>query len=293
MAKGEQEFIMLEAFKRFKLAAIILTIVLLAALAAGVVLSYTVLKDLCLWDYPIGQYALIGVFVASIIAGALRAKLAKPSRIEGGVVVRHGIGSFIEHWYTAFGIFAAFVSGVILGLTLGFCLIGPFAHTAADVVAPLNLHYFAVILLTFGGGLFTTEYIFRGNIWYMVPKWHEVIKGFLGKYTYQNYWEEPDKYMASQKSAAVPYYLIGVVCFLSGAIKFGSHIITLNGLLVGLATMVHDYFALFIIFYTCVHVMIVVILGHWASFWSWWTFDMTFHETKHHFKIWYEKLGGK
>ncbi len=278
---------------RFKPQAIILTIVLFAALAGGIVASYTVLKDVSLWDNKIGQYVLIGIFVLGCILGFMRGRLKKQSRIEKGVVIRHGMGSFIEHWYTAFGIFAAAVSGTILGLSLGFGMIGPFAHTAGETVAPLNFHYFAVCLICFGGALFVCDYIANWNIWYLVPKWHEVIKGFIGKYTYRNYWEEPDKYMASQKAAAVPYFLIGVVCFLSGAVKFAAHMISMPAIIDGIATLVHDYFGIFIIFYTCVHVMIVVVLGHWASFWSWWTFDMTLEDTKHHFLVWYDKLRGR
>lgn len=279
---------------KFKPQAILLTIVLLGALAAGIVCCYTMpfFSETSLWDDKIGQIALIGVFALACILGLLRGRLKKQSHIEGDVVIRHGVGSFIEHWYTAWGIFAAFASGILLGFTLGFGLMGPVAQSVETTISSLNFHYFAVCFTVFGGALFTCDYISTGNFRALVPYWHEVTRGFLGKYTLRNYWIEPDKYMASQKAAAVPYYLIGVICFLSGAIKFGAHLISMPVLLDGIATIFHDWFALFIIFYTCVHVMIVVILGHWGEFWSWWTFEVKVKEMKHEFGLWLDKLQG-
>ena len=58
------------------------------------------------------------------------------------------------------------------------------------------------------------------------------------------------------------------------------------------ATIIHDWFTVFIILYTIVHVLIVLLLGHWPYFLSWFTGTVSTKQIEHHNPIWYEELTG-
>ncbi len=273
---------------------IILTVVLLAVMGAGIALSYTVLSDVPLFDNTIAQWVLIGSAVLGIIAGAARGLLKKKPEIKGDVVIRHGVGSFISHWATAIGIFAAMASGIILGLSLIFFNIGPFADTPAKVVAPVNMHYFAVFMTVFGGFFFVADYIAARDWTLLLPNLQDVIQGFIGKYFLGRKWEKEGRYLSSQKSAFVPYFLIGVVMLITGAIKLSAHMLPISANVWGWASVVHDWFTIFIILYTLVHVSLIVFLGHWPAFFSWFTGSMPAKLVEDHHPVWYEELtGGK
>ncbi|MCL2150054.1 MAG: cytochrome b/b6 domain-containing protein [Dehalococcoidia bacterium] len=275
---------------------IITLVILLVATAAGVYLAYspldsfTALNNASLFDNSTACWALVGVATAGLILGAARAFLKKKSEIQRDVVTRHGIGSFISHWFTAFGIFAAIASGIIMGMYFGFWAIGPFASTSGTVISPLNLHYFAVALTLFGAFFFVGDYIFSRNLTLLIPNLQDITKGFIGKYFLRRPWTREDKYLSSQKSAFVPYILIGLVVLVTGAVKVAAHIWPLKASIWGWATIAHDWFAAFTILYTIVHVALVVFLGHWPAFWSWFTGTMKTHEVEHEHAVWYEDL---
>ncbi len=278
---------------------LVVLVILLAATAAGVYLAYnpptsfSAINGASLFDNTVACWALVGVAVAGFVFGAARALLKKKSEIQRDVVTRHGIGSFISHWFTAFGIFAAIASGLLMGMYFGFWAIGPFASTPGAVVSPINLHYFAVVLTLFGAFFFVGDYIFSRNFSLLIPNLQDVTKGFIGKYFLRRPWTREDKYLSSQKSAFVPYILIGLIVLITGAIKVAAHIWPLKSSFWGWATIAHDYFAAFMILYTIVHVALVVFLGHWPAFWSWFTGTMKTHEVEHEHAVWYEDLQTK
>ncbi len=272
---------------------IILTVVLLAVLGAGIFLAYTSLSDVPLFDNTLAQWALIGAAVIGVIAGAARGLLKKAPTVECDVVVRHGVGSFISHWATALGIFAAMASGIILGLSLGFFAIGPFAKTPGTVIAPLNMHYFAVAMAVFGGFFFVADYSAARQWKQLIPNMQDVIQGFIGKYFLRRTWEKEGRYLSSQKSSFLPYFLIGGVMLATGAVKLAAHMLSISADVWGWATIIHDWFTIFIILYTLVHVGIIVALNHWPAFFSWFTGTMPTDLVKHHHAVWYEELTGK
>jgi cytochrome b subunit of formate dehydrogenase len=118
----------------------------------------------------------------------------------------------------------------------------------------------------------------------------DIIEGFIGKYFLRRKWDQEEKYLSSQKSAATPYILIGLVILLSGAVKVAAHIWPISASFWGWATVVHDVFMVFIIFYTLVHVGIVVGLGDWPAFRSWFSGTMSTKFVEHHHRVWYENL---
>ena len=77
--------------------------VLLAALGVGIAFSYTSLKlHSPVRQPPTLNGALVASVVVGLVLGAARGMLKKKNAIEGEVVTRHGVGSFISHWATGF-----------------------------------------------------------------------------------------------------------------------------------------------------------------------------------------------
>ena len=276
---------------------IIITLVaLLVATAAGIYFAYcppesfTAINNSSLFDNSTACWALVGVAVVGFVLGAARGLFKKRAELRHDVIVRHGVGSFISHWFTAFGIFAAIVTGILMGMYFGFWTIGPFATTPSAIVSPLNLHYFAVAMTLFGSFFFVGDYLFSRNPTLLIPNLQDITKGFIGKYFLRRPWTREDKYLSSQKSAFVPYILIGLVVLITGAVKVASHVWPVYAEIWGWATVLHDYFAAFTLMYTIVHVGLVVFLGHWPAFWSWFTGTMKTHEVEHEHPVWYEDL---
>ena len=275
---------------------ILVLVILLAITAAGVWVSYappagfSALRNTTLFDNKVADWMLVGIAVVGLVFGAARGMLKKPSHISDGVVIRHGAGSFISHWGTAIGIFLAIASGLIMGMYFGFWALAPFAKTPGAVVAPENLHYFAVVFILFCAFFFVGDYLFGRNLKLLIPNGQDVTKGFIGKYMLRKPWTKEEKYLSSQKAAFVPYILIGLVILITGAVKVASHVWPLKSSLWGWATVIHDYFAAFIILFTIVHMAIIVVLGHWPAFWSWFTGTMKTHEVEHEHAVWYEEL---
>lgn len=264
--------------------------VILIALGVAAYLSYTTLNGDSLFANQMASWALVAVAVVGFIAGTARGLLKKKASIQDGVVIRHGLGSFISHWGTALGIFAALASGLLAGVSLGWWTIGPFANTPGAIVAPLNLHYFAVALILFAAFFFAGDFIFGRDWTELTPNMTDVTQGFIGKYMLRRPWTKETKYLSSQKAPFVPYALIGIVILVTGAIKVASHIWPIQATVWGWATAIHDYFAVFILLFTLVHMGIVVALGHWPAFWSWFTGTMKTHEVEHEHPVWYEQL---
>ncbi|MCL2706961.1 MAG: hypothetical protein FWE97_02175 [Dehalococcoidia bacterium] len=267
----------------------------LAALGVGIVLSYTSLKETPLFDNRAAQLGLVVATIIGVALGVARGLLKKKNEIQGELVTRHGVGSFISHWGTALGIFAAIYSGVALGFFItgndkSMWIIPYFAKTTEQVIPMLNIHYFSVVIILFSAFFFVADYITTRDWTLLVPNLRDVIHGFIGKYFLRRKWNEDEKYLASQKSAAMPYLAIGLVILLSGAVKVASHVWVVNITIVGWATVVHDVFTVFIILFTLVHMGIIVLLGDWPAFRSWFTGTMSKKFVEHHHPVWFDEL---
>jgi cytochrome b subunit of formate dehydrogenase len=268
--------------------------VLLAALGVGIYFSYTSLKLIPLFDNHNAQWGMVATVVVALILGVARGLLKKKNEIKGEIVTRHGVGSFISHWATGFGIFALIYSGVMLGFFImngkSIWFIPVFAKTLEQVIPALNVHYFAVLMTLFGGFFFGADYIATRDWTLLVPNMQDIIKGFIGKYFLRRPWAKEEKYLSSQKSAAMPYIAIGLVILITGAIKVAAHVWPISANVWGWATVIHDVFMVFIILYTLVHVGIVVALGDWPAFRSWFTGTMSTKFVEHHHPVWFENL---
>ncbi|MCL2281397.1 MAG: hypothetical protein FWC25_01890 [Dehalococcoidia bacterium] len=267
---------------------------LLVALGAGIVLSYTSLKTTPLWNNRAAQWGLVVAVVVGAALGVARGLMKRKCEIRGELVTRHGVGSFLSHWGTALGIFAAIFSGVMMGFFVmsgkSLWIIPVFAKDSTAVLQALNVHYFSVVMILFSAFFFVADYIATRDWALLVPNLRDVIHGFIGKYFLRRKWNEDEKYLASQKSAAMPYMAIGLVILISGAVKVANHVWDLNTSMVGWATVIHDVFTVFIILFTLVHVCIIVVLGDWPAFRSWFTGTMSKKFVEHHHPVWFDDL---
>jgi cytochrome b subunit of formate dehydrogenase len=273
---------------------LLVLLALLAAMGAGIALSYTALNDVPLFDNGVAQVGLVVAVVAGLILGVARGLLKKKNEIKGDVVIRHGVGSFISHWGTALGIFAAMFSGFMLGFFImngkSIWFIPVFSKTLAQVIPALNVHYFAVVMILFGSFFFVADYVATRDLKMLVPNGMDITAGFIGKYFLKRKWDKDGKYLASQKSAAMPYMLIGLVILITGAIKAAAHVWPVSASAWGWATVFHDIFMVFIILFTLIHISIVVVLGDWPAFRSWFSGTMTTKFVEHHHPVWFENL---
>jgi cytochrome b subunit of formate dehydrogenase len=259
---------------------------LLVSLALGIIFSYTTLKETPLFGDSTALWALIGVIIAGLVSGAARGLLKKKAVIQGNEVVRHGLGSFLSHWGTVLGIFTLIASGILLG----FLGVNPLAGTLASVIPATNMHYFALILTLFCGSFFVADYTASWDWPRMVPNIQDIMVGFIGKFFLHKQWDKEDKYLSSQKAAFAPVAIIGLVMIATGAIKVAAHIWHLLPLVVGWATVIHDAFFILMLLYVVVHVAIVLLMGHWPAFLSFFTGEMSTRMVEKDYPLWYEKL---
>jgi formate dehydrogenase subunit gamma len=229
---------------------------------------------------------LIAASVIGLVFGLLRGLLKKKNTVVGEVVVRHGIGSFIEHWGTALGIFVLMVSGIIIG----FLFIPPTARTLEKIIPVLDMHFFAVILTLFGGFFFAADYIASRDWALLIPNLRDITGGFFGKYFLRRKWDKEHKYLSSQKAAFMPFAILGALMVVTGFIKAAAHVWNISAGLDGWATLIHDISALLMIIYLVIHVAIVAVLGHWPAFFSWFTGTVPTKVMKHEYPMWEEEL---
>lgn len=265
---------------------LLLTLILLLAMGAAIILSYTTFKGEPLFEQSWAIWVLIAASILGFVAGLAHGFLKKKNCIIGEVIIRHGIGSFLSHWGTALGIFVLMASGIIMG----FLFISPSAKTLEQMIPVLDMHFFAVILTLFGGFFFVADYLASRDWALLLPNVRDVTGGFFGKYFLRRKWDEEHKYLSSQKAAFVPFAVLGLLIVVTGFIKVAAHVSNISAGVWGWATVVHDVSALLMIIYLVIHVGMVVLLGHWPALRSWFTGTIPTKVMKHEYPLWEEEL---
>ncbi len=265
-----------------KIKAIVILVLVLAALAVGIVLannSNAVLFDSMPWI----TVALAG---AGFVLGAARAILKGKEEISYGKATRHGGGSFLEHWGTALGIFTLLASGIILG----FLFFPHLVDTPADTVFPLNIHFIGVLVTLFGGSFFAGDYLLTRKFDRLIPNIPDIFGGMIGKYFLRRKWTDEDKYLSSQKVAFLGFALFGGVILISGAVKVAAHIWEIQSGWWSFFTVLHDLFSLLFLFLLIVHVLLVLGLREWPALKSWVTGKVTEEVAEEDYPVWHEEL---
>jgi len=265
-----------------KLKITVILIITLAALAVGIVFSNT--SDVVFFDsIPWVTIAAAGL---GFVLGAARARLKGREEVSHGEVNRHGGGSFLEHWGTALGIFAALASGILLG----FLFFPPIMDTPDKTGFPLNIHFIGVAIALFGGSFFMGDYIFSGKYDRLLPNIPDITGGFFGKYFLRRKWSSEDKYLSSQKVAFLGFAIFGGVILISGAVKVAAHIWPIDADYWAFFTVIHDLFSLLFIFLLIIHVLLVLGLREWPALFSWITGKVTEECTEEDYPVWHEEI---
>ncbi len=265
-----------------KLKVVIILTLVLAALAVGIVFSNT--TDAVFFD----SVPWITIVAAGLgfILGVARALLKGKEEISYGEVIRHGGGSFLEHWGTALGIFALLASGILLGF-----LFFPGIMKNLDTTPfPLNIHFVGVVVALLGGFFFVGDYIFSRKYDRLIPNIPDIFGGFIGKYFLRRKWSSEDKYLSSQKVAFLGFAFIGAGILISGAVKVAAHIWPIDADYWAFFTVLHDLFSLLFIFLLIVHVLLVLGLREWPALFSWITGKVTEERAEEDYPVWHKEL---
>lgn len=272
---------------------------LLAVLGVGIYFSFT-LEETVLFDPPT-LWAVLAAAVLGLIFGAIRAKRKAKESIEGGEVVRHSAGAFIEHWATALGIFVLITSGILLGLyffTISYNTLSDGALLPISAVGSLgaaffalNLHFVGVVVTLFGGSYFAADYLVSRNYSRLLPSFRDIFGGFFGKYMLRRKWTAETKYLSSQKAAFLAWAVLGIVVLVTGVIKLVWRAWPVQSSVLEVTTIIHDIVSLLFVLMLIVHILFVLGLrAHWPSLKSWITGKVPEKYAKEEHPLWYEEL---
>jgi cytochrome b subunit of formate dehydrogenase len=171
---------------------------------------------------------------------------------------RHTIGSIIEHWGTAIGIFILMVSGFQIRSHSGF--------------SATNLHFLGLFLILLFGSYFITDFFAAKKYEALLPDGNDIVNGTLKKYLFKVASKETGKYLSSQKSAFLVFVILGGQIFFSGVIKLLPFYIHVPTQILQSATILHDVSAFLFMVMLIIHVCLVVALrAHRPLLRSWFT----------------------
>lgn len=241
--------------------------------------------DLLLLDLV--PWLLIFSTLIGIVLGILRSRYKNKPLIENGYVARHCFGAFVQHWVTTLGILLLIISGFFLG----FLFIPHFADTPKTVLFPLNLHFMGLIITTFGGFYFLSDYLLSKKLSVLIPNFKDIANCTISKYILRKKLDGEGKYLSSQKSAFLIFAILGGVQLITGAIKIAAHFLSIPPLTLAISTLTHDIFSLFIIIMLIVHILFAVSTSsHRLLLKAWFTGKITEKFIKEKHVVWYEEL---
>ncbi|MHB0975800.1 MAG: cytochrome b/b6 domain-containing protein [Candidatus Aquicultorales bacterium] len=249
---------------------------------AGGSYTYDFLFNSYVWLIPL-------VIILGVFAGALR-KDERP-RIEDGKVLRHvPTGTFAEHWSVALGGIALMISGI----SLGFFFIPRFASDPEAIGFAMNFHFIGVLLFLFGLTYHIVNRFLTGDAKDFVPSASDVgdaiahYKAVLGMSSSA---PAEGRFLGSQKLAYLGWGVILVVLALTGLVKVSAHVWAVPAGLMGIATSVHDLFALFSLLFLVFHVVMGALLpASWPLVRSLFTGYASKAYVEEHHALWYEEL---
>jgi cytochrome b subunit of formate dehydrogenase len=157
---------------------------------------------------------------------------------------RHTIDSFLEHWGTATGILLLMISGFFI--ELGY-----------QRFFSKNLHFLGLVITLYFGTYFLAHFIVSTKYKELVPNLKDIIDGTVKKYLFRKAWKDTGKYMASQKSSFLVFSIMGIMIFLSGALKVTAYYFGTPMQLLRLATRIHDIIAVLLGLMVLVHILLV------------------------------------
>ena len=266
-----------------KLRALIITVVVLAALAVGIVFANN--ADAVFFDTM--PWATIVAAGAGLVLGAIYAMFKDKEYISQGEVKRHGSGGFVAHWGTALGIFTLLASGILLG----FLFFPHIMDTPEKAIFSLNIHFVGVMVALFCGFFFAGDYLLTRDIGKLIPNIPDLIAGFIAKEMLKREWKNEGKYLSSQKGAFLGFAALGALILITGAVKVAAHMWAIDADWWAFFTIVHDFTTLLFMVMLFIHIVLVVAMpAHWPLLTSWITGKITEEYAEEEHPIWHDEL---
>jgi formate dehydrogenase subunit gamma len=180
--------------------------------------------------------------------------------VEGDRVLRHDGAAIVEHWTHGIGTAVLLVTGLSLG-----ALFIPSLLARQQVWAAMNVHFVAVILFLFG------TFYYGANTLLASHRFGEHLPTKNAfRYTIQHYGrllgnkklEMPpeDKYFESEKMAYLLAIGATVTIILTGILKVAAHVVAIPGVVMGVATLLHDVATLGMLAFFLAHIFFAAIL---------------------------------
>jgi cytochrome b subunit of formate dehydrogenase len=233
------------------------------------------------------SWLLLVATIVGLIAGVLQGsiKRKKNLRISNGQVERHTVGTVMEHWGTALGIFLLIGSGRMIGFAFT-----P-NHLSSGGMYAKNLHFLGLFFTILFGCYFLGHFITSREQRELMPGIKDIVNGTLRKYLLRFKWKDTGRYLASQKSAFLAFAVIGAGVFISGAIKVFAGIWSVPFETVERATHAHDIFAILFMVLLLIHILFVIAVpSHWRLLASWFTGNVPEDYVKKEKPDWYREL---
>jgi formate dehydrogenase subunit gamma len=231
---------------------------------------------------------LLAPFVGALAAGLTRR--TDPS-IEGDRVLRHDGAAILEHWTHGIGTAVLLVTGLAMG-----ALFIPSLLSRQQVWVAMNVHFVAVVMFLFG------TFYYGANTLLSRDRFREHLPtGNALKFTVQHYgrllgnkkYEMPpeDKYFESEKMAYLLALVATAAIIVTGLLKAAAHVVSIPGVVMGPATLVHDVATMGMLAFFLAHVFFAAILPMgWPMLRSMFTGYVSVEHAKAEHAGWYRRL---
>jgi cytochrome b subunit of formate dehydrogenase len=215
-------------------------VILIALLAVMMVVVHETKTILFVDDYVI----LVLSAALGLFAGILGILLKRPKKLPDQETIekRHTLGSFLQHWGSALGIFVLIISG--------------FETKADPSLFSSNLHFSGLLFTLLFGCYFLADFIGLKKYQELLPDVKDIVDGTIRKYIFRKKWTDTGKYKASQKSGFLAFAVLGGEVLLSGIIKTLALRTNINSDLLNTATLVHDVSGQLLVLLTVVHIIL-------------------------------------
>jgi cytochrome b subunit of formate dehydrogenase len=193
----------------------------------------------------------IAAFVVGIIVGTIgaRIKQSRRARTVNKPPERHTFDSIIEHWGTAIGLFIMIVSGYQI-------------HEHGGLNA-IKLHFLGLFLTLLFGSYFLADFFASRKYVELFPNIKDIVDGTIKKYILRLKPKEAGKYLSSQKSSFLVFFILGGLIFVSGVIKLIPFYTPISFRIIKIATTIHDVSAWGFVAILAIHILWVII---WPSY---------------------------
>ncbi|HEY5432011.1 MAG TPA: cytochrome b/b6 domain-containing protein, partial [Coriobacteriia bacterium] len=183
---------------------------------------------------------------------------------------------------------------LVTGLALGALFI-PSLLSRQQVWAAMNIHFVAVVVFLFGTFYYGVNTLLSRN------RFREHLPtGNAFKFTVQHYgrllgnkkYDMPpeDKYFESERMAYLLALAATLIIIITGLLKAAAHVVSIPGVVMGPATLLHDIAALGLLVFFLAHVVVVLLPMSWPMLRSMFTGYVPLDYAKSEHAGWLEEI---